>query len=60
MQHYYIIIIILLLLFKKTYTFFLDIKKAYDTVWHEGLWYKLWDMGVKGRMWRVIKKLYEL
>ena len=21
--------------------------------------YKLWDMGVKGRMWRVIKKMYE-
>ena len=33
---------------KKTYAFFLDIQKAYDTVWHDGLWYKLWDMGVKG------------
>ena len=43
---------------KKTYVFFLDIQKAYDTVWHDGLWYKLWDMGVKGRMWRVIKKMY--
>ena len=27
-------------------------------IWHDGLWYKLWDMGVKGRMWRVIKKMY--
>ena len=44
---------------KKTYAFFLDIQKAYDSVWHDGLWYKLWDMGVKGRMWRVIKKMYE-
>ena len=44
---------------KKTYTFFLDIQKAYDSVWHDSLWYKLWDMGVKGRMWRVIKKMYE-
>ena len=35
---------------------FKDIQKAYDTVWHDGLWYKLWDMGVKGRMWHVIKK----
>ena len=34
---------------KKTFAFFLDIQKAYDTVWHDGLWYKLWDMGVKGR-----------
>ena len=42
---------------KKTYAFFLDIQKAYDSVWHNGLWYKLWDMGVKGRMWRVIKKM---
>ena len=38
---------------------FLDSQKAYDSVWHDGLWYKLWDMGVKGRMWRVIKKMYE-
>ena len=43
----------------KIYAFFLDIQKAYDSVWHDGLWYKLWDMGVKGRMWRVIKKMYE-
>ena len=44
---------------KQTYTFFLDIRKAYDTVWHAGLWYKLWDMGVKGKMWRVIKDMYK-
>ena len=44
---------------KKTYAFFLDIQKAYDSVWHDGLWYKLWDMSIKGRMWRVIKKMYE-
>ena len=33
---------------KKTYAFFLDIQKAYDSEWHDGLWYNLWDMGVKG------------
>ena len=43
---------------KKTYALFLDIQKAYDTVWRDGLWYKLWDMGIKGRMWCVIKKMY--
>ena len=43
---------------KQTYAFFLDIQKAYDTVWHNGLWYKLWDVGIRGKMWRVIKKMY--
>ena len=28
-------------------------------MWRDGLWYKLWGMGVKGRMWRVIKKMYK-
>ena len=47
---------------KKTYAFFLDIQKAYDSVWHDDMVcgiYKLCDMGVKGRMWCVIKKMYE-
>ena len=44
---------------KETYTFFLDVQKAYDIVWRDGLCLKLWDMGVKGKMWRVIKKMYE-
>ena len=37
---------------KQTYAFFLDIRKAYGTVWHDGLWYKLWNMGVKGKCGR--------
>ena len=44
---------------KHTHAFSLDVRKAYDTVWCDGLWVKLWDMGVKGRMWRVIKNMYE-
>ena len=28
-------------------------------MWYDGLWYKLWDMGVKGKKRRVIKKMYE-
>ena len=43
---------------KKTFSFFLDIQKAYDSVWHNGLWLKLWNMGVKGKMWHVIKTRY--
>ena len=44
---------------KCTYAFFLDVRKAYDTVWRDRLWVKLWHMGVKGRMWRVIKNMHE-
>ena len=40
---------------KKTYAFFLDVQKAYDTVW---LWVKMWELGVRGKMWRVIKEMY--
>ena len=36
--------------------FFLDVQKA---VWRDGLWLKLCDLGVRGRIWRVIKKMYE-
>ena len=43
---------------KKTFSFFLDIQKAYDSVWCNGLWLKLWNMGVKGKIWRVIKTMY--
>ena len=31
---------------------------VYGINWRDGLWYKLWDMGVMGRMWCVIKKMY--
>ena len=29
---------------KKTYALFSDIQKTYDSMWHDGLWYKLWDI----------------
>ena len=45
---------------KHTYAFFLDVQKAFDTVWHDGLWFKLWELGIRGRMWRVIKNMYDI
>ena len=43
---------------KKEFAFFLNIQKAYDSVWCNGLWLKLWNMGVKGKMWRVSNYTY--
>lgn len=38
---------------------FLDVKKAYDSVWREGLWKRLHDYGVKHKMLRVIMAMYD-
>lgn len=43
---------------KSTYLAFLDITKAYDRVWREGLWVAVWRMGIQGRPWRMLRKIY--
>ena len=42
------------------HTFFIDVKKTYDTVGKgkDGLSYKMWEMDFNGKMWRVIRTLY--
>ena len=34
---------------KGTYLAFLDVSKAYDTVWREGLWRKMKQYGIEGK-----------
>ena len=29
-------------------------------IFTDGLWFRLWELGVRGRMWRVIKKMYDI
>ena len=38
-----------------TYCFFLDVQTAYDTVWRNGLWENIWEIGIKGNMRRMRK-----
>ncbi len=45
---------------ERIYAFFLDVKKAYDTVWHDGLFYKLYHKGVRGKLWRVVRGMYTM
>ena len=43
----------------KIFGCFLDVGKVFDTVWIDGLLYKLFtELGIKGRMWMAIKDLY--
>ena len=43
---------------RSTYCCFLDIRKAYDTVWREGLWKKLEAIGVHEKLMKVIENTY--
>ena len=43
---------------KKTFCSYIDLKKAFDSIWRKGLWVKIWNMGIKGKFWRVLKDFY--
>ena len=43
----------------KVFGCFIDVRKAFDTVWIDGLLFKLFsELGIKGCMWLVIRNLY--
>ena len=44
---------------KSVYVGLLDIKKAYDTVWQDGLFYKLYKLGMNAKAWRILRKFYK-
>ena len=32
-----------------------DASSAFDTVWQDGLFFKLYNIGINGRLWRVVQ-----
>ena len=43
---------------KKLYTCFVDFQKAFDSVWHDGLFRKLENKGINGNFLKLIKNIY--
>ena len=44
---------------KKLFTYFVDLKKAFDSVWHKGLFYKIENVGIYGKTLELIKDVYK-
>ena len=44
---------------KKLYTCFVDFKKAFDSVWHIGLFQKMETLGLHGKLLSLIKNIYK-
>ena len=42
-----------------TAALFIDIEKAYDSVWRDGLMFKLHSLGIRGRIWDWIKSFLD-
>eukprot|EP00732_Lithocolla_globosa_P001451 Lithocolla_globosa_v1_NODE_723_length_3383_cov_3.240986.p1 type:complete len:404 gc:universal NODE_723_length_3383_cov_3.240986:1852-3063(+) len=38
---------------------FLDLRRAFDSVWHDGLFTKLWAIGITGQAWSLFRHWYE-
>ena len=41
----------------KLFVCFLDVQKAFDSVWHNGLFVKLYEMGIRSNLLRLIIKV---
>jgi hypothetical protein len=44
---------------ESTFLYSTDVFKAYDTCWRDGLFYTLWQAGIKGKMFRVLQDMYQ-
>ena len=62
LDHMYVLYTIIrnrLLVKRSTYACFIDARKAFDRVNHACLWYKLFNLGVRGKMLNALQSLYK-
>ena len=43
---------------KKVFVAYFDVSKAFDSVWTDGLFYQLYNIGITGNLWRLLYKSY--
>ncbi len=43
---------------RKVYACFVDFQKAFDSIWHEGLFFRLLESGIGGKTYDLIKNMY--
>ena len=42
----------------KCFVAYFDVAKAFDSVWINGLFKQLYDLGIQGKLWRLLRKVY--
>ena len=42
---------------EKLYACFVDFRKAYDSVWHQALLYKLLKMNIRGKFYKIVENI---
>jgi len=44
---------------KRLYCTFVDLKQCFDSIYINGLWLKLYNMGLNGKLLRAIRSMYQ-
>ena len=44
---------------KQLFAAFIDLKQAFDTIWRDGLWYKVVNCNITGKCYKLIQNMYQ-